>query len=107
MSIGEGGTSTSHWFVTTISHPRVEMGDHISRLHLWLTSHQEATRSIMVVVDKLKKTTHFIPMKSTYKTMEIANISMREIFHLHEIPTVVIHDRDVKFTFTFWKTLFL
>jgi len=62
--------------------------------------------SIMVVVEKLSKTAHFIPIKSTYKMVEIANIFMREIFQLHGIPRVVIFDRDVKFTSTFWKTLF-
>ena len=39
--------------------------------------------SIMVVVDKLSKTAHFIPVKSTYKTVEITNIFMKEIFRLH------------------------
>jgi hypothetical protein len=29
------------------------------------------TDSIMVVVDKLSKETHFIPMKSTYKDIDI------------------------------------
>lgn len=62
--------------------------------------------SIMVVVEKLRKTTHFVPVKSTYKTIEIADIFMREIFRLHGIPWVVISSRDVKFTSTFWKTLF-
>lgn len=61
--------------------------------------------SIMVVVDKLSKTTHFIPVKSTFKTMEIVEIFMKEIFRLHGIPKVVIFDRGVKFTSTFWKTL--
>ena len=36
--------------------------------------------SIMVVVDKLSKETHFIPIKSTYKASNIENIFMREIF---------------------------
>ena len=31
---------------------------------------------------------------------------MKEIFRLHGIPKVVISDRDVKFTSTFWKALF-
>eukprot|EP00253_Pinus_taeda_P016219 PITA_16219 len=61
----------------------------------------------MVVVDKLRKTAHFIPVKFTYKAVEIANIFMREIFQLHGIPQVVISDRDVKFTSAFWKTLFV
>ena len=60
----------------------------------------------MVVVDKLRKNAHFIPMKSTYKTVEITNIFMKEIFRLHGIPRVVISDRDVKLTSTFWKTFF-
>ena len=38
--------------------------------------------SIMVVVDKLTKTTHFIPVKSTYKTNAIAKIFMKEIFQI-------------------------
>ncbi len=35
---------------------------------------------IMVVVDKLSKTNRLIPVKSTYKTAEIADIFMKEIF---------------------------
>ena len=62
--------------------------------------------SIMVVVDKLSKTTHFIDVKSTYNTMEIANIFMKAIFRLHGLPKVVISNRVVKFTYDFWRTLF-
>jgi hypothetical protein len=54
--------------------------------------------SIMVVVDKLSKETHFIPVKSTYKSINIANIFMKEIFRLHGIPKTIISDRDTKFT---------
>ena len=36
--------------------------------------------SIMVVVDKLSKTAHFIPVKNTYKMVDIADIFTREIF---------------------------
>lgn len=63
--------------------------------------------SIMVVVDKLSKTTHFILVKSTYKTMEIANIFMKAIFRLHGFPKMVIFDRDVKLTSAFWRSLFV
>ena len=62
--------------------------------------------SIMVVVDKLSKAAHFIPVKSTFKAINIADIFMKEIFRLHGIPKVVISDRDVKFTGNFWKSLF-
>ena len=62
--------------------------------------------SIMVVVDKLSKAAHFIPVKSTFKAINIADIFMKEIFRLHGISKVVISDRDVKFTSNFWKSLF-
>ena len=62
--------------------------------------------SIMVVVDKLSKATHFIPVKSTFKAINIAEIFMKEIFRLHGIPKMVISDRVAKFTGNFWKALF-
>ena len=61
---------------------------------------------MMVVVDKLKKASHFIPVKSTYKTDSIAKIFMKEIFRLHGLPKAIISDRDPKFTSKFWKGLF-
>ena len=50
--------------------------------------------SIMVVVDKLTKASHFIPVKSTYKADAIANIFMKEIFRLHGLPKEIIFDSD-------------
>ena len=61
---------------------------------------------IMVVVDKLSKEAHFIPIKSTYKMKSIANIFMKEIFRLHGFPKAIISYRDTKFTSNFWKGIF-
>jgi hypothetical protein len=36
--------------------------------------------SIMVVVDKLTKATHFIPVKFTHKEANIVDVYMREIY---------------------------
>ena len=62
--------------------------------------------SIMVVVEKLSKAAHFIPVKSTYKAVNIADIFMKEIFKLHGIPKVIVSDRRAKFTGNFSKALF-
>ena len=62
--------------------------------------------SIFVFIDKLSKAAHFIPMKSTYKAMNMADILLKEIFRLHGIPKVIISDRDVNFTGNFWRSLF-
>ena len=62
--------------------------------------------SITVVVDKLTNASHFITVKSTHKTDDIAKIFMKEIFKLHGFPKEIVSDRDVKFTSNFWKGLF-
>jgi hypothetical protein len=66
---------------------------------------QRKIDSIMVVINKLRKSSHFVPMKSTHKAINIAEIFMKEIFRLHGIPKMVISDIDVKFTSIFWKEL--
>ena len=60
----------------------------------------------MVIVDKLSKDAHFIPVKYTYKFINISYIFMKEIFKLHGIPKVIVSDRDTKFIGKFWKALF-
>ena len=60
----------------------------------------------MVMVDKLKKASHFILFKFTYKAEAIAKMFMKEIFRLHGFPKAIISDRDTKFTSNFWKGLF-
>ena len=60
----------------------------------------------MVVVDKLSKATHFIPVKTTHKAANIADIFLKHIFRLHGVPKVIISNRHPKFTGKFWKSLF-
>jgi len=60
----------------------------------------------MVVVDKLSKFSHFIPIQSTFNIVQITIIFMKDIFRLHGIQKTIISDRDVKFTSAFWKALF-
>ena len=60
----------------------------------------------MIVVDKLTKATHFIPVKSTYKTNAIAKIFMEDIFILQGLLKEIVSDRDPKFTSNFLKGLF-
>lgn len=62
--------------------------------------------SIMVVVDKVSKATHFIAVQSTYRAVQIAHIFMQNVFKLHGLPKMIISDQDLKFTSAFWKALF-
>ena len=62
--------------------------------------------AIMVVVDKLTKASHFIPMKVTPKETNVVDIDMRKVSCLHGIPKTIVSDRDPNFTSKFWKGLF-
>ena len=48
--------------------------------------------AMMVVVDKLSKPSHFVPVKSTCKAIDIDNIFMKEIFRLHGMPKEIVFD---------------
>jgi hypothetical protein len=56
-------------------------------------------------VETLSKFSHFIPVKTTSKAIDIANIFMKEIFILHGMPREIVSERDTKFTSSFWKSL--
>jgi transposase InsO family protein len=60
----------------------------------------------MVVVDKLTKVVHFLRVKTTHTTTNIAEIFMKEIARLHGIPRTIISDIDMKFTSNLWRGLF-
>ena len=61
---------------------------------------------IMVVVDRLTKVAHFIPVKSTYIASYVAQVFISEIVRLHGVPKKIVSNSDAKFTSKFWKDLF-
>jgi len=62
--------------------------------------------SIMVVVDRLTKVAHFIPVKSTYSDNDVVQVFIRNIVRLYGVPKKIVTNMDAKFTFRFWKELF-
>jgi hypothetical protein len=62
--------------------------------------------AIMVVVEKLTKSSHFIPMKFTQKETNFVDIYMRQVACFHGIPKTIVCDKDIKFTSKFYKGLF-
>ncbi|KAL0536641.1 hypothetical protein IC582_025599 [Cucumis melo] len=60
---------------------------------------------IWVVVDRLTKSAHFVPVKSTYTASKWAQLYMSEIVRLHGVPVSIVSDRDARFTSKFWKGL--
>jgi hypothetical protein len=61
--------------------------------------------AIWVVVDRLTKSTHFIPMKTTNSASELVPLYMKEVIRLHGVPKSIVLDRDSKFVSKFWESL--
>jgi hypothetical protein len=61
--------------------------------------------SIWVIVDKLTKTTHFIPVHSTLRTENYAEINIYRVVRLHGIPKTIISYRGAQFIARFWEQL--
>ena len=61
--------------------------------------------SIWVVVDRLTKSAHFLPVRVTYTIDRYARLYIDEIIRLHGVPVSFVSDRDPKFTFRFWHSL--
>jgi transposase InsO family protein len=62
--------------------------------------------AIVVFIDKLTKRAHFVPTYTTATAPDVAKIFFDTIFRNHGLPSVIISDRDAKFTSKFWKSLF-
>ena len=61
--------------------------------------------SVWVIVDRLTKSAHFLPYKSTYSYDRMANLYVREIIHLHGALVSIVLDKDSRFTSRFWPSL--
>jgi hypothetical protein len=66
---------------------------------------QSGYDSIWVMVDRLTKVAHFIPVKTTYSRPQLAELYMSRIVCLHEVPKKIVSDRQTQFTLMFWERL--
>lgn len=66
---------------------------------------QKRHDAIWVVIDRLTKSAHFLPICKDYSISRLAEILREEIVRLHGTPAAIISDRDPRFTSRFWKGL--
>nr|GFB71665.1 putative ribonuclease H-like domain-containing protein [Tanacetum cinerariifolium] len=60
---------------------------------------------IWVIVDRLTKSAHFLPVKTTDSMEKLTQLYLKEVIYRHEVPISIISDRDSKFTSRFWRSL--
>ena len=61
--------------------------------------------AVWVIVDRLTKSSHFLPVQLDYAMDRLAELYVSEIFRLHGIPLSIVSDRDPRFNSRFWKEL--
>jgi hypothetical protein len=61
--------------------------------------------SIWVIVDRLTKVAHFIPVKMTYLGAKLAELYMSRIMCLHGVLKKIMSDRGSQLTSKFWEKL--
>jgi hypothetical protein len=61
---------------------------------------------ILVIVDRLTKYAHFLPMAHPYTVHSVATLFLDNIVKLHGMPAVIVSDRDRIFTSKLWQEIF-
>lgn len=62
--------------------------------------------TILVIVDRLSKFTHFIALKHPYPAPKVAKYFLDEIFKLYGLPKTIVSDCHTIFLSEFWTGLF-
>ncbi|GJV00692.1 putative reverse transcriptase domain-containing protein [Tanacetum coccineum] len=65
---------------------------------------QRGNDTIWVIVDRLTKSAHFLPMRETDPMDKLARLYLKEVVTRHGIPVLIICDRDPRFTSNFWRS---
>ncbi|GJX09198.1 putative reverse transcriptase domain-containing protein [Tanacetum coccineum] len=61
--------------------------------------------TIWVIMDRLTKSAHFLPMCEEYKMDRLARLYLNEIVARHGVPISIISDHDSRFTSRFWQSM--
>jgi hypothetical protein len=61
--------------------------------------------SIQVIVDRLTKIAHFLPVKVKYPVIAYAELYIARILSLHGVPKTIVSDRGPQFVSKFWEEL--
>ena len=60
---------------------------------------------VLVVVERLTKFVHFVPLSHPYTTAKVATLYLHYVFKLHGMPASIVSDKDLVFTSHLWQEL--
>nr|GEV21272.1 reverse transcriptase domain-containing protein [Tanacetum cinerariifolium] len=61
--------------------------------------------AVYVIVDRLTKSVHFLPMREDYKMDRLARLYLIKIVAKHGVLISIISDHDSRFTSRFWQSM--
>nr|GEX23055.1 reverse transcriptase domain-containing protein [Tanacetum cinerariifolium] len=86
-----------------------KMYQDMKKLYWWPNVKPEITpmsaNTIWVIVDRLTKSAHFLPMREDDTLEKLTRKYLKEVVSRHGVSVLIISDHDEKFTSHFWKSL--
>ena len=67
----------------------------------WLPRTRRQHDAIWLIVDRITKSTHFLPISNDDPLDKLAQLYVEEIVRLHGVPISIVSDRDPRFTSRF------
>ncbi|GJX68404.1 putative reverse transcriptase domain-containing protein [Tanacetum coccineum] len=105
--VGQGRASKTFWLTGPTGDSRMEVGEnhHGFSVHQSLPKTANGYDTIWVIVDRLTKSAHFLPMRENDPMEKLMKLYMKEVVTRHGVPVSIISDRDGRFTSLFWQAL--
>ncbi|XP_027088594.1 uncharacterized protein [Coffea arabica] len=83
---------------------KVQKGE-LPDFNLGLPRIQGGHDAVWVIVDRLTKSAHFLPVNMKYSLEKLVKLYIDEIVRLHGVPVSIVSDRDPRFVSRFWQKL--
>nr|GEW32942.1 retrotransposon protein, putative, Ty3-gypsy subclass [Tanacetum cinerariifolium] len=97
----ESKAPKTFWFVGPTKNIEMEMGENYHGFTK-LPKTTNGYDAIWVIVDRLTKSAHFLPMRENDPMEKLMKLYMKEVVTQHGVPVSIISDHDGRFTSLFW-----
>ena len=81
----------------------MEVGAHYYGFLVGLPRTRANPDAIWVIVDRLTKSVHFLPISEKYTMERLVKLYMNEIMTRHGVLVSIVSDRDARITSRFWQ----
>jgi hypothetical protein len=94
---GEGGPFAYAWFSVALACFGLEMGGYFHGFYCGIAPLAKGYDSIWVIIDRLTKSAHFLPVDTRYTATEYAKLYFDRIVTLHGVCLTIVSDRGLVF----------